>query len=272
MSGLHQRSRAGAGFHHPGVPQPFIQTLALQTTPLREGSKSCFRRDAKVAITSRCLVLAAGGELVFQRRQFGERRVGVDRAVAFARAGAGGVLPMRRSAVGPLVTSALVAPALVAAAFITRSLVAPAAEFRLVLVALETLTRLMRPLIAARFARRSAFGNWGRCALRRRIRAGLAELVVTPASSGPVGLGGVAGLACRGGGRSALRRAVMAMAVAIVTVTRPPIFGAARRSPYLDHFRRSRLGHNGGGSIRPGGIGGSGVAWSLGGITGSSGA
>src|ERR1700722_8302174 len=36
MAGLHQRSRTGAGFDHPGVPQPFVETLALQATPLRD--------------------------------------------------------------------------------------------------------------------------------------------------------------------------------------------------------------------------------------------
>jgi hypothetical protein len=35
MAGLDQRGRAGAGLHHPRVPQPFIETLALQTTPIR---------------------------------------------------------------------------------------------------------------------------------------------------------------------------------------------------------------------------------------------
>ena len=33
MAGLDQRGRAGAGFHHPRMPQPFIETLALQATP-----------------------------------------------------------------------------------------------------------------------------------------------------------------------------------------------------------------------------------------------
>src|SRR3954453_11488361 len=54
MTGLDQRGRAGAGFYDPGVPQPFIETLAFQTTPLRaaltrsRGSALCFltRSDA----------------------------------------------------------------------------------------------------------------------------------------------------------------------------------------------------------------------------------
>jgi hypothetical protein len=35
MAGLDQRGRAGAGLHHPRVPQPFIETLAFQATPIR---------------------------------------------------------------------------------------------------------------------------------------------------------------------------------------------------------------------------------------------
>src|SRR5882672_7521565 len=69
------------------------------------------------------LVLAVGGELLLERRQFGKRRVGIDRAFAFARRRGGGELPMRRPAL------ALVTPAFVAAA-----VVAPTARFALVLV------------------------------------------------------------------------------------------------------------------------------------------
>src|SRR3981189_2506245 len=46
------------------------------------------------------LILAAGGELLLERRQFGERRIGIDRALAFARRRTGGVLPVRRAATG----------------------------------------------------------------------------------------------------------------------------------------------------------------------------
>src|ERR1700710_2573537 len=44
------------------------------------------------------LLLAAGGELLLERRQLGERRIGIDRPLAFARRRAGRVLPMRRPA------------------------------------------------------------------------------------------------------------------------------------------------------------------------------
>jgi hypothetical protein len=36
VAGLDQRGRAGAGLHHPRVPQPLIETLTLQATPIRE--------------------------------------------------------------------------------------------------------------------------------------------------------------------------------------------------------------------------------------------
>src|SRR5580692_11567352 len=50
-------------------------------TPMREG-----------------LVLAVGGELFLQRRQFGEGRIGIDRTVTLAGTGAGGILPVRGAA------------------------------------------------------------------------------------------------------------------------------------------------------------------------------
>jgi hypothetical protein len=34
MAGLDQRGSAGAGLHNPRMPQPFIETLALQATPI----------------------------------------------------------------------------------------------------------------------------------------------------------------------------------------------------------------------------------------------
>src|SRR6185437_10291940 len=53
------------------------------------------------------LFLPSAGELLLQRRQLRKRRIRIDRTVAIARIGAGGILPKRRSAL------ALVAPALV---------------------------------------------------------------------------------------------------------------------------------------------------------------
>ena len=121
------------------------------------------------------LVLAVGGELFLERRQFGEGRIGIDRTVALARAGAGGILPVR----GPALAAALVAiaPAFVAATLVAPALVAIAAELALVPVlafalALEALAG-RAALVLARFARgrairrgcRGAFGRRDRCAV-----------------------------------------------------------------------------------------------------------
>src|SRR5256885_17062248 len=59
------------------------------------------------------LVLAVGGELFLQGREFGERRIGIDRTVAFARRRAGGVLAGGGAPVSP-VTSPLFAAAVAA--------------------------------------------------------------------------------------------------------------------------------------------------------------
>src|SRR5213075_286480 len=45
MTGLDQRRGAGAGLHHPRVPQPFIETLALQAIPLREWTNYSLELD-----------------------------------------------------------------------------------------------------------------------------------------------------------------------------------------------------------------------------------
>src|SRR5260370_7175630 len=70
-------------------------------------------------------MLGVGGELLFQRRQFCEWRIGIDRTVALARRGAGGVLPVRGAAIAAtfvaitLVTAAIVAATLVATTFVS---------------------------------------------------------------------------------------------------------------------------------------------------------
>src|SRR5437879_4376193 len=112
VAGFDQRSSRGARLHHPRVPQPFIETLALQIS----------------SPSDRSLFLAAG-ELFLQRCQFGERRIRIGRTVAIARRGRGGPLTVRRAAVAlvaaALVTSAEVA-ALVARATVAAALVAVA--------------------------------------------------------------------------------------------------------------------------------------------------
>src|ERR1700710_580592 len=140
------------------------------------------------------LLLAAGGELLLQRGQFGERRIGIDRALALARRRAGRVLPVRRAATGA---------AAVAIAF------GLAGEFALVaavtglvsIFALETLAR-RTTLVLARLARdcRRAFGGDDSArGLSRRIAARLSKLLVALAArtSVPLALGALAGF---GGG------------------------------------------------------------------------
>src|ERR1700687_926917 len=78
------------------------------------------------------LVLAVGGELFLERRQFGKWRIGIDRTIALARGRAGGILPVR----GPAVAAALVA---IAPAFVATALVATAAEFAAILIPIPAL-------------------------------------------------------------------------------------------------------------------------------------
>src|ERR1700737_4784698 len=187
MAGLDQRGRAAAGFDHPRVPQPFIETLALQTTPFRPG---------RLWLENALAILAVGGELLLERSQFGKRRIGVDRTLALARGRAGRVLPVRRPALGAFIT----------ATFFAAALVAPTRKFALGPVVFPALVVI--PAFAlealARFANRRAIGGGLRNGFGRRVGAGFAELVVTLAPSAPLALafiGGLAGLACgRGGG------------------------------------------------------------------------
>src|SRR5258708_28714468 len=101
-------------------------------------------------------ILAVGGELLFQRRQFGKGRIGVDRAIAFARGRAGRVGPVRGPAIGPLVAAALVPAAIVA----------PTREFALLLIRLPALVFVpaAKPL-----ARRTTLVILSRVAHRRPI-------------------------------------------------------------------------------------------------------
>src|ERR1700758_3123461 len=59
-------------------------------------------------------ILAVGGELFLERRQFGKGRIGIDRTIALARTGAGRVLPVRGTAARTVVTIALFAAAFIA--------------------------------------------------------------------------------------------------------------------------------------------------------------
>src|SRR5258708_38785692 len=111
-----------------GIGAPAFDNLGISGdgSRLKAGTTKSF-----VGLT----ILAVGGELIFQRRQFGKGRIGVDRAVAFARGRAGGVLPVRGPAVAAsFVTSTFVTSTFVTSAFIAAAIVAPAREFALALV------------------------------------------------------------------------------------------------------------------------------------------
>src|SRR3954452_831078 len=64
-------------------------------------------------------ILAVGRELLLQRRQFGERRIGIDLAVGVARWGAGSERPQRWTTVAPVAATPLVAALIAATAIAT---------------------------------------------------------------------------------------------------------------------------------------------------------
>ena len=178
--------------------------------------------------------------MFLERRQFGKRRIGVDRAFAFARRRAGCELPVRRPALGTLVATT----AFFASAFLTS-----AAEFALVpvlipVLALKAFAR-RTALVLARFANRRAI----RCGngFDRRIGAGFAEILVAVAPSAPMPLapGAVIGHVRGGRRRRALLRTIVRailrsvlMTMALAIMTRPALVRSAAGPPYLHHFRR----------------------------------
>src|SRR3981081_3168691 len=144
-------------------------------------------------------MLAVGGEPLLENSQFGKRRIGIHRTLAFAWGRAGGVLPVRGPAIGTLVAAALVPSAPFASAVLPPP-PSPAPS-------LKPLAR-RTPLVLARFANRRALG-WSCCrhTFGRRIGAGLAELiVVAPSAPMPFVFCGFAGFTWRGGRRCAFRR------------------------------------------------------------------
>jgi hypothetical protein len=164
---------------------------------------------------SLALILAIGGELLLERRQFGKRRIGIDRAFAFARRRGGGELPMRRPAL-----------ALITSAFVAAAIVASTAGFALVLVRFPALARKAlagrAALVVTWFANRRTFRR-SRCGFDRRIAAGFAEIVaaVAPSAAVTLALGTVSGLDRNGSRLNAFLRtvlmAVMAMTAAVMT-------------------------------------------------------
>src|SRR5258707_11605245 len=140
----------------------------------REGKPGTTLSDHTLAL------ILAGGELFFQRRQFGKRRIGIDRALAFARRRAGRELPVRRPAI-----------AFVAAALFATAMVATTPGLALVLVGVPALAGKAfaggAALVVASFAHRRTIG-WCRRGFDRRIRAGFTEIIAVVAPSAAVTL------------------------------------------------------------------------------------
>ena len=194
-------------------------------------------------------ILAVGGELLFQRRQFGKRRIGVDRPIAITRRRAGGILPVRGAAVAALVAvaAALVASAELAASLVAASLVASAGGFlpALFAVALPALVSLLAletlaggtALVLARLANRRGVGGSSGCGFGRHLGTRFAELVVAFAATAamPLVFWSFAGLARgRAGWRAFRETRVMALTVAIVA--RPALFRTPTGPPDFDQF------------------------------------
>jgi len=197
------------------------------------------------------LILPVGGELLFQRREFREWRIGIDGTVAVTRRSARRIGPVRGAAlalVAPAFVTAMIASATLAIIAIALPLAAEFVATALVVavpaLALETLARAIALLavfaVLSVFVRRSA---------RRRRRsgldggafAGLAEVFVAVVPAMPVTIALVAlarfARCCRRGLRAVLGRLRMAMAVAIMMMARPAVIRPAAGSPDLDELR-----------------------------------
>jgi hypothetical protein len=184
------------------------------------------------------LILAVGGELLLERRQFGKRRIGIDWALAFARRRGGRELPMRRPAL-----------ALVTSTFVAATVVAPTAGFALVLVRFPALARKAlagrAALVVTWFANRRTFRR-SRCGFDRRIAAGFTEIIaaVAPSAAVTLALGTVSGLDRNGSRLNAFLRTVL-MAVTAMTaavMTRPALFRSATGPPDGYHLRNRTIG------------------------------
>src|SRR6185437_5364137 len=188
------------------------------------------------------LLLPSAGELLLQRRQFCKRRVRIDRTVAIARVGAGGILPKRRPALA-LVATALVPAAMFAIAvtavavalalvtgleFIAAAVIAALAVAPLALEALAA-----RTMVLARLLWDGRAVGRGRNGWRRRIAAVLAEILMPAAAAVLLALVALAGFAGR-----RLRTAMVAvMALTMALGTRPPLIRTAAGPPDFDQFR-----------------------------------
>src|SRR5882762_3749485 len=130
-------------------------------------------------------VLTVGGELFLQRRQFGKGRIGIDRAIALARGGSGRELPMRWPAIAP----AFIAAALVTATLVAAATFAATAKFALVsalvvvpaLVSLSAGAAAVTPSTGASV--RGLRKSWLRSRRPRPCRSRLAPSLASPVAA-----------------------------------------------------------------------------------------
>src|SRR5258707_9407218 len=162
----------------------------------------------------------------------------MDRATAFARGRAGGLLPGR----GPAVAPALCAPAFFTTAFVAATVVASACEFALAVIgvlvpAAKPLARRAALVVLAQFTNRRAVDRW-RGSFNRRIGNGLAEFLVAVAPAAPVPLVfcGLASLACGRGGRHGTFPGAILMAMTAAVMTGPALVRPAAGPPALYQF------------------------------------
>ena len=115
MAALDQRGGAGAGLHHPRVPQPFVETLSSK--PLFCLTR--FLHANRCPLRLKTLLLAR--ELLLERSELCERRIRIGGAIV-ARIGARRILAQRRTGLA-VAAAALVAvtAAAIAAALCART-------------------------------------------------------------------------------------------------------------------------------------------------------
>src|SRR5204863_1460946 len=232
---------------HPRMPQPFVETLPLQSVSLEAFDAFSWTANRCALRLKTLWLFFPASELFLQRRQFCERRIGIDRTIALAWCGAGCPLTVRGA------TVALVAAALVASAEITAAALALVAATTLAAVAFVAIEFVAAIAVAAlalealagrtvltRFSRRRALSR------RRdsrgigwRALARLAEVIAATATMALLARRALAAFSGCGSLRALSRAAVMALAAAVVmratfvgTATGPPDFdqrGLGRR-------------------------------------------
>jgi len=195
------------------------------------------------------MLVLSRGELLFQRRELGKGRVGIDRPIAVARRGARCILPMRRAAialVAPSVAAVLAVTAIAVAtalAFVFAVLAAVASEFLAALVvpvAASLAIAALDALVVAPFVRSSSGVRWRR---RTLCRYALARLVMKVLVAAVPMMRPLLALACSrsSGGSALLPLFVLILALTTMALMPwPAIVRAPARPPDLDQFRCCR--------------------------------